>query len=78
MTNDESDSSTCPRCDGPAKLYAEDKGAKSRASEDRSITVCSNCGTDEALRAFRRERLALPDEWPVKELLTWPRVPRSA
>lgn len=33
---------------------------------DNETYICSDCGTDEALRDFTRERLAEPWEWPVE------------
>lgn len=33
---------------------------------DNETYICSDCGTDEAIRDFTRERLAEPWEWPVE------------
>lgn len=62
MAND----TTCPRCghqipnDVTPGAYP---GALSRF--DSSISLCSACGTHEALLQFTGETLTGPDQWPV-------------
>jgi hypothetical protein len=56
----------CPRCTGPipsasAKFYYV--GAISRT--DNTTEICSDCGTDEALRAFASARAIPQTEWPI-------------
>ena len=33
---------------------------------DNKTDICSNCGTDEAMRDFSGEALTGPEDWPVK------------
>lgn len=64
----------CPRCGigeytpyhalPPVPMTAPPFPALSRT--DNETYICSDCGTDEALRDFTRERLAEPSEWPVE------------
>jgi hypothetical protein len=56
----------CPRCTGPipdADAAFYHRGATSRT--DNATEICSDCGTDEALRVFASARAIPQTEWPI-------------
>lgn len=75
MDNITESSVKCPRCDTSSYTpYGADWSpgdpmfaAGSRVTEDRSIMICSTCGTDEALRDYQGLPLQMPDTWPVDD-----------
>ncbi|MEU5959244.1 hypothetical protein [Streptomyces sp. NPDC047525] len=54
--------SPCPRCTGPIG----DRAARSRTTTARNLTICSACGTAEAVRDARGLAPVPLNEWPVK------------
>ncbi|RLV10222.1 hypothetical protein CTZ27_03085 [Streptomyces griseocarneus] len=60
-------SERCPRCHGALREFPEDRGADSRTTPERDITICGRCGQDEAVRQRGGETLKKVAEWPVRE-----------
>ncbi|MFD8146103.1 hypothetical protein [Streptomyces sp. NPDC059708] len=52
---------TCPRCTGPLGI----RPALSRITTARTLTICTPCGIDEALRDADRKAPIPPTEWPI-------------
>jgi hypothetical protein len=67
----------CPRCrrdvfvpyDTPADMrsqaIAHNVMLPALSHADNATSVCSPCGTDEAMQEFAGQTLAMPSEWPV-------------
>jgi len=62
----------CPRCHGPLELPGT-----SRVTIERTIRICGDCCTDEAVRDANGRSPVPPSEWPLANLTTWA-PPREA
>ncbi len=61
----------CPRCHGRLRAYPTDGGAQPRAKlDDPGVTICADCGRDEAIRAAQGLPLPPQSAWPVGGRLT--------
>lgn len=61
---------TCPRCHGLIEMSPDGTlfAAGSRATADRDIRICADCGGDEALRQYYDNgRVVPPSEWPIAD-----------
>ncbi|MFD8886738.1 hypothetical protein ACFV0H_30145 [Streptomyces erythrochromogenes] len=52
----------CPRC---SQTLPDGPPARSRLTADRQLTICSPCGTDEAVRDQAGLAPIPPTEWPL-------------
>jgi len=52
----------CPRC---STTYDPDTAAKSRVTLARTTSICSPCGTDEAVRDAAGRAPVPLGEWPI-------------
>ncbi|MFF3726877.1 hypothetical protein ACFYYM_31425 [Streptomyces erythrochromogenes] len=52
----------CARCRQP---LPDGPPARSRLTHDRQLTICSACGTDEAVRDLTGLAPIPPTEWPL-------------
>jgi hypothetical protein len=57
----------CPRCTGPMGL----PGGSRMLTKRSDVDICGECCTDEAVRDAAGLPPIPPQEWPVKQLLTW-------
>ncbi|MEU8545316.1 hypothetical protein AB0C52_35835 [Streptomyces sp. NPDC048717] len=59
----------CPRCLGPLAECRADVGATSRVVS--WMRICGRCGADEAVRDATGLPPVPPDDWPLRNLLTF-------
>lgn len=53
----------CPRCLGPLRRFVWDRGSCSRANQ--AVSVCSLCGSDEAVRVYYTGAIVPVESWPI-------------